>query len=141
MRNMQDMLVKQFNKETVTKVIERLIKNEKWNCRILVSLIILMVKHNSSDNTGQDSTLKDLGNALIKKILKKKVWEALKSSKQIDLWDCIKQGLVIYFSLFQSRDNYRMLKDNVPSEIRDEMGKDQHKGHDFKQFIDTYSRR
>jgi hypothetical protein len=83
-----------------------------------------MVKHNSSDNTGQDSTLKDLGNALIKKILKKKVWEALKSSKQIDLWDCIKQGLVIYFSLFQSRDNYRMLKDNVPSEIRDEMGKD-----------------
>lgn len=45
----QDILVKKFNLETVVKVLERLIKNEKFFCKILISMILLMLKHNSAD--------------------------------------------------------------------------------------------
>ena len=45
----QDLLVKKFNLETVVKVLERLIKNEKFFCKILISMILLMLKHNSAD--------------------------------------------------------------------------------------------
>ena len=128
--------MRQFNKETVLKVLDRLIKNEKWHCKIIISLIILMMKQ-----TEADASVKDQGTYLIKRILKKKLWEQLKSNKQIDLWDHIKKGLVIFFCLNQSKDNYRMLKDYVPSEIREEFSKDLDKGAEYKAFIDTYSRR
>ena len=70
-----DVLSKKFKVETVVKVLERLIKNEKFHCKILISLILLLLKHNSKDQTGTDSTFKDQAFQLIKKILKKKVWE------------------------------------------------------------------
>jgi hypothetical protein len=41
--------VRKFNLDTVVKVLERLIKNEKFFCKILISMILLMLKHNSAD--------------------------------------------------------------------------------------------
>jgi hypothetical protein len=52
-------MVKQCTLDTVVKVLERLIKNEKFHCKILISLILLLLKHNSKDNKGTDSTFKD----------------------------------------------------------------------------------
>ena len=45
----QDILVKKFSLETVVKLLERLIKNEKFHCKILISLILLLIKHHSTD--------------------------------------------------------------------------------------------
>ena len=73
--------------------------------------------------------------------MKKKVWDEVKKSDSgntEDLWDCIKKGLVIYFSLYQSKDNYRLFKDNIPSEVREEMIKE---NKELQNFINTYSRR
>ena len=71
----QDVMVKKCNTDTVVKVLERLIKNEKFHCKILISIILLLLKQNSKDQKGTDSTFKDQAAGLIKKILKKKVWE------------------------------------------------------------------
>ena len=68
-------MVKKCKSETVVKVLERLIKNEKFHCKILISIILLMLKHQSKDQKGTDSAFKDQAAGLIKKILKKKVWE------------------------------------------------------------------
>ena len=41
--------------------------------------------------------------SLIKKILKKKIWELLKTRKDDrikDEWDCIKKGLILYFTKY-----------------------------------------
>lgn len=77
--------------------------------------------------------------SLIKKILKKKIWDQVKGSKETeDLWDCIKKGLVLYFTKYQSKDNYRLFKDNIPSEIREEMIKE---NSELLNFVNTYSRR
>ena len=72
---MQEIMVKKFKVETITKVLERLIKNEKFFCKILISIILLMIKQNSKDLKGTDSSFKDQALGLIKKILKKKVWD------------------------------------------------------------------
>jgi len=74
---MQDLLVKKFKLETVAKVLERLIKNEKFHCKILISMILLLLKHNSPDQKGTDSTFKEQALQLIKWILKKKAWELI----------------------------------------------------------------
>jgi hypothetical protein len=63
----------------VVKVLERLIKNEKFFCKILISMILLLLKHNSADQKGTDSAFKELALGLIKKILKKKAWELIAS--------------------------------------------------------------
>ncbi|CDW91782.1 UNKNOWN [Stylonychia lemnae] len=137
----QDILIRKFNKETVAKIIEKLIKREKWHCKILISLILLLVKFNSPEQNGVDSYFKDEAMNLIKKILKKKIWDQLKSSKDEKLqdeWDCIKKGLVLYFTKYQSKDNYKLFKDYIPSEIREEMIKE---NQDLLNFVNTYSRR
>ena len=51
----QDILIRKFNKDTISKVVDRLIKNEKWHCKILISLILLLIKHNTSASTGQST--------------------------------------------------------------------------------------
>lgn len=68
-------MVKKIKTETVVKVLERLIKNEKFHCKILISLILMLIKHNSKEMKGADSTFAEQGMSLIKKILKKKVWD------------------------------------------------------------------
>ena len=55
----QDVMVKKCNTDTVVKVLERLIKNEKFHCKILISIILLLLKQNSKDQKGTDSTFKD----------------------------------------------------------------------------------
>lgn len=45
----QDILVKKFNLETIIKVLEKLIKQEKFFCKILISIILLLLKHHSND--------------------------------------------------------------------------------------------
>ena len=119
----QDLLVKKFNQETVVKVLERLIKNEKFFCKILISMILLMLKNNSADQKGTDSTFKEQALGLIKKILKKKAWELLAAQQKeagkpnvvSDDWLCIKRGLMIYFGnkLNWSKDVYRVWRDYI----------------------------
>lgn len=119
----QDLLVKKFNQETVVKVLERLIKNEKFFCKILISMILLMLKNNSADQKGTDSTFKEQALGLIKKILKKKAWELLAAQQKeagkpnviSDDWVCIKRGLMIYFGnkLNWSKDVYRVWRDYI----------------------------
>ena len=79
--------------------------------------------------------------SLIKKILKKKIWELLKTRKDDrikDEWDCIKKGLILYFAKYQSKDNYRLFKDYIPGDIRDEMIKE---NSELLNLVNTYSRR
>ncbi len=119
----QDLLVKKFNQETVVKVLERLIKNEKFFCKILISMILLMLKNNSADQKGTDSTFKEQALGLIKKILKKKAWELLAAQQKeagkpnviSDDWVCIKRGLMIYFGnkFNWSKDVYRVWRDYI----------------------------
>jgi hypothetical protein len=52
-------MVKKCNTDTIVKVLERLIKNEKFHCKILISIILLLLKQNSKDQKGSDSTFKD----------------------------------------------------------------------------------
>lgn len=47
-KQLESQIIKQIPQELVTKLLSRLIKNEKWNCMILISMILLMVKHYSA---------------------------------------------------------------------------------------------
>ena len=133
---MQEIMVKKFKIETITKVLERLIKNEKFFCKILISIILLMIKQNSKDQKGTESSFKDQALGLIKKILKKKVWEHIsnapsKSSGSFSIpvedWICIKRGLMIYFGnkLNWSKESYRIWKEYITdNRLREEMIKE-----------------
>lgn len=65
---------------------------------------------------------------LIKKVLKKEIWKRLKNAKpqEKDDWQFIKTGLVIYFSNEKnwSKETYRLFKDYIPSDVREEMTKE-----------------
>jgi hypothetical protein len=76
---------------------------------------------------------------LIKKILKKKVWDIV-GKKGSDDWVCIKRGLIIYFSnsTLWTKDMYRMWRDNIPSDVRDEMLKEG--PSELQNFISTYKK-
>eukprot|EP00347_Sterkiella_histriomuscorum_P011384 403372662 len=138
----QDVAISKFNQDTIVKVLERLIKNEKWHQKSILALISLLLKKNSVDKSGQDSSFKEQALSLIKKILKKKVWEQTKDVKDIDnsssLWEFYRFGLVLYFVNNHSKEKYRLFKDNIPGEVREEIIKSDPRMLDF---INTYSRR
>jgi len=70
-------------KEVVLKVVERLVKNEKWHCRVLIKLIIqIQMKELDLASRAQE---------LIKKAIKKNIL----GSKED--WDVNARGLVAYF--------------------------------------------
>ena len=93
-----------------------------------------MVKHNSKDQKGNESTFKGQALSLIKKILKKKPWEliaaiakdakppATQQSINED-WVCIKRGLMIYFGNKSnwSKETYRVWREYLSDKIREEM--------------------
>ena len=80
---------------------------------------------------------------MIKKILKKKVWESIaqtsksgtkqQSQSVNEDWICIKRGLMIYFGNKNnwSKDLYRIWKDYVSERVKEEMMKESSEVHSF----------
>jgi|LauGreDrversion4_2_1035121.scaffolds.fasta_scaffold442046_2 hypothetical protein len=112
-------------------------------------MILLMLKHNSADQKGTDSTFKEQALGLIKKILKKKAWELLAAQQKeagkgniiSDDWICIKRGLMIYFGnkLNWSKDVYRVWREYITeSKIRDEMARE---SPEVQAFVHAYSKK
>ncbi len=117
-------------------MLERLIKNEKFHCKILISLVLLLLKHHSKDQKGTDSLFKEQALNLIKKILKKKVWDLLSKGKgPAEDWVCIKRGLMIYFGNKSnwSKELYRIWKEYVSDRVKDEMLKESSEVYSFVQ--------
>ena len=135
---LQDIAVKKLQLDTVVKVLERLIKNEKFHCKILISLILLLLKHHSKDQKGTDSLFKESALGLIKKLLKKRVWDLLGKSRGED-WACVKRGLMIYFGNKGnwSKELYRVWKEYVADRVKDEMLKE---SSEVYQFVQSYKK-
>lgn len=73
---LQNHLIELLPLEILEKILKRLIKKEKWNCSLLLSLIIRISKGKMKDsNGGIASNYKEIALDLIKSIIKKKVWE------------------------------------------------------------------
>ena len=72
---------------------------------------------------------------LVKKILKKKVWESVTNKED---WVCIRTGMLIYFgnNANWNKDLFRMWREYIPGEVRDEMIKE---SGDVSSFVSTYS--
>lgn len=82
---------------------------------------------------------------MIKKILKKKVWDIIaqtsksgtkqQSQSVNEDWTCIKRGLMIYFGNKNnwSKDLYRIWKDYVSERVKEEMMKESSEVHSFVQ--------
>ena len=51
---MQEVIIKKYQPQTLLKVLERLIKNEKFHCKIMVSMLLLLIKQHSSDGAIKD---------------------------------------------------------------------------------------
>jgi hypothetical protein len=130
-------------------VLERLIKNEKFHCKILLSMILLLLKHHSADQKGTDSTFKEQALNLIKKILKKKVWDLLampapqnpaaaSARGGNEDWVCVKRGLMIYWGnkANWSREAYRVWKDYLSERVREEMLKE---STEVQAFVQAHS--
>jgi hypothetical protein len=90
----------------------------------LISIILLLLKHNSKDYKGTESTFKDQALNLIKKILKKKPWSLITVNED---WVCLKRGLMIYFGnkINWNKEVYRIWREYITeAKIRDEMIKE-----------------
>ena len=101
--------------------------------------------HNSTDKKGTDSTFAEQALTLIKKILKKKVWDfnyastAQKppASAQVNEdWVCIKMGLMIYFGnkANWSKEVYRVWREYVADKVKDEMTRESQEVQGFVQY-------
>lgn len=122
---MKDLIValgEKIHKDTLYKVLDRLIKNERWHCKIIVSLI-LQLQNEPQAEAKPPVSHKDQAMALVKKILKSKPWDLYERGKKMsaDDWNCIYKGLLIYFGSYESKDLYRLFKEYIPSNLRHRM--------------------
>jgi len=100
------------------KIVERLIKSERWNCNVLMMMVLKIHKGSAKDSLDP----KEVSLNLVKKILKKKVWEIRKKGKEeSEYWECIKMGLCLFFIQNPSKDKYKLYKELLDSSIRHDM--------------------
>lgn len=112
LQKFSDPLCKDFPSKLLFKLLEKLIKNEKWHCCVLFRLFISLCKDS-------DAFLKDYTRLFFEQILKKRLWRG-KSTREKETWMVVQNGMVAFLSHFpDQKELFRAIRDQGPSSVRE----------------------
>ena len=90
-----------LSKCLVTQLLESLIKNDKWTCRLLMRILLIYLKQATSMSKQQKALevpIVEHGASIIDQILSKRLWEKVSDNISSGDWQNLKHGLIIFAS-------------------------------------------